>query len=274
MKPKYEQRHEPAALLQYGSSSTPGLHSKDADFNKLYAREVQGKELFIQSEVNRIKQEKATLRTKKQEDEEALADLIKEVELRNERDLRARIEKDQIKKDLADLQKNKLTTLESNKKAQLENLALEREGLRLKEQQLIQDIAKLDTEVKVMDKIRADDINKKGNNVIDLMQRRGVNTSAQEVILKERSDKIAELKLRREYLEFERTRILEDKEKVKKGDLSSLKKPNYGLYSANQLLNNINGPTNYSSDNPLLRLKNADQQRLEQMKVVIQLIWF
>ncbi len=247
------------------TANIPGLHTKDEDFKRAYNSDVQNREIIMQHELNKIKQEKGLFRTKKQEQEEALADLLKEVELKNERDLRARIEKDQIKKDLVDLEKNKLTTLEQEKKNQLERLAQDRENLRQKEQHLLNDISRLENDMKVMDNVRDTDM-KKLQDSVDKLQRRGnENVKVQDFLLQERSDKIAELKLRRENLEYERIRIMDEKEKVKNGDYSSPKRPNYSLYAANQMLNTMDQLKNYGVDDARTRIQN-EQQRINQMK--------
>ncbi len=56
-----------------------------------------------------------------------------EFEKKKENELRARIEKDQIRKALVDLEKAKVTALAQERKKELEKLAAEREALRQKE---------------------------------------------------------------------------------------------------------------------------------------------
>lgn len=262
MSPKRENPSSPEKAIQI-----PGLHTRDVGLQKLYNQDIQSREQDMQNNINRMKQEKAQFRLKKNEEEEALADLIKEIELKKERDLRARIEKDQIKKDLVDLEKQKLTGLEMEKKAQLETLAAERENLRQKETQLVEDIAKLENDYKDMNKIRDEAVRRVGGDALDKLRAQGSeNLRAQEFLMQERSDRIAELKLRREHLEFERARIMNEKDKVRNGNYSSPQRPNYALQSVSPLVGHMNGIKNYSVDNARLRAS-ADMQRINQMKV-------
>jgi len=222
----------------------------------------------MQNDIQKLKQEKALIRLKRNQEEEVLADLMKEVEMKNERDLRARIERDQIKKDLMDLDKGKLTALEQDKKNRLESLAVDRENLKQKETHLIQDIAKLENEMRVLDQIR-DDERKQVQDSVDKLQKRGAeNAGVRDYLLQERSDRLAELKLRRENLEFERMRIMNEKDQIKKGVYSSPKKPNYSVYTANQMLNSMDNLRNSGIDDIRNRIS-MDQQRMNQLRVFI-----
>ncbi len=65
-----------------------------------------------------------------------------------------------------DLEKNKITTIESEKKKELEKLAAEREMLKLKEDELMNDIVKLGDNVRELDRIRKEEMNRV-NSVAD-----------------------------------------------------------------------------------------------------------
>jgi hypothetical protein len=58
---------------------------------------------------------------------------MKELEMKRDREMRARIEKNQIQAALQEVEKNKITAMERDKRRELERLAAEREALRLKE---------------------------------------------------------------------------------------------------------------------------------------------
>jgi len=116
-----------------------------------------------------------------------------------------------------------------------------------------------------MDNIRENDMRKVQDSVDKLHRRGNENTKVQDLLLQEKSDKIAELKLRRENLEYERLRIMDEKERVKKGDYSSPKRPNYGVFAANQMLNTMDQLKNYGIDDARTRI-NQEQQRINQMK--------
>ena len=59
-----------------------------------------------------------------------------------------------------DLEKTKLTTLESEKKRELEKLSNEREMLRMKEDELMEEIQRLEENSHNLDKMRQEEINR------------------------------------------------------------------------------------------------------------------
>lgn len=58
--------------------------------------------------------------------------------------MQAKIEREQIQKALKDIEKSKLSALERDKRRELERLAAERESLRLREEEIIDDIKNLE----------------------------------------------------------------------------------------------------------------------------------
>ena len=81
-----------------------------------------------------IKKEKHLMRMQKDQNEEDLFQLLKDLEQRKEKELRAQIEKEEIQRNLKDLDKKQLGALERERKKELERLAVERENLRVREQ--------------------------------------------------------------------------------------------------------------------------------------------
>lgn len=77
---------------------------------------------------------------------------MSELDLKREREIRAKVEKQEILKTLQDLERTKITALERDKKRELERLAVEREGLRLREEEVMQEIHQL--EVRMEEKER------------------------------------------------------------------------------------------------------------------------
>jgi hypothetical protein len=78
------------------------------------------------------------------EQDRALEELVKELDMKRDRELRARKEKQEIQKTLQELERTKITALEKEKKRELERLAAEREALRLREDQVMEEIASLE----------------------------------------------------------------------------------------------------------------------------------
>ena len=233
-------------LINIGQASLDNvksyLRSNDDEFKKLEQISQKKREEEMENELYSLKEDRQKIRLKKLQDDGQLEDLLHDLEMRKEKELRARIEKDQIRRALVDLEKTKLNTLEQDKKKELLKLSNERETLRLKEDELLDEIGKLDNNIQNMDQMRKEEINKLQSVQEGLRGKKVENRRVDEMMVQERSDKIALLKVKREQLEGERFRIMDNLEKVKMGDLSSVKKnpSNLKLMASNLLGNNHN----------------------------------
>jgi hypothetical protein len=97
-----------------------------------------------------------------------------------------------------------------------------------------------------------------------LKQKKNENKSINQLLMNEKSDRIAELKMRREQLDLERRRIMDDLESVRKGDAIQ-KRPNYGLYAAGKTLDDIQRIKNYGIGNARDKIQ-QDEQRINYLK--------
>ena len=109
------------------------FHSENETFDELSKQALRTKERNLIEEVDEFKREKNELRLARLEQDRQLEDLMKELEMKRDREMRARIEKNQIQAALQEVEKNKITAMERDKRRELERLAAEREALRLKE---------------------------------------------------------------------------------------------------------------------------------------------
>lgn len=150
-----------------------------------------------------------------------MLDLLKEIQMRNDKELRAKIEKDQIRRAIVDVEKSsKQTSISLEKKRELDRLLNERENLRVKEIELIDDIEKMEVEMR-------NNPSQQGNRRIA------------DVIVQERADKVLNLRLRRDQAEAERSRIMGNLELIQNGEITSLKKAgmsNLGVMAARNML--------------------------------------
>ena len=89
-----------------------------------------------------------------------------QLEKKKELELKARIEKDQIRRELVDLEKNKLGILDQEKRRELEKLVNEREMLKFKEKELIADIENLEENTNLLNKMRQEEIDRLGNVIL------------------------------------------------------------------------------------------------------------
>ena len=74
-------------------------------------------------------------------------DLIKELEHKKDRELRAKIEREEIQKALKEIERTKVSALERDKRRELEKLAAERENLRLREEDIMDEIKGLENKL-------------------------------------------------------------------------------------------------------------------------------
>jgi hypothetical protein len=70
---------------------------------------------------------------------------MQELDMKRDREIRARQEKQEIQRALQELEKTKFSVLEKEKKRELERLATEREALRLREEQVMLEIQELES---------------------------------------------------------------------------------------------------------------------------------
>ena len=130
-----------------------------------------------------------------------MLDLVKELEGRKDRELRARIEKEEIQKALKEIERTKISALEQDKRRELERLAADREGLRLKEEEVMDEIKNLEHklyEQERMQRERRDPTTEK----INKSQYYGNEMRKKEIeVAKQRGEDLAQLKHRKELLE-------------------------------------------------------------------------
>lgn len=254
-------------LMSLGQASLDNvkgyLRSNEDEFKKLEQISQKKREEEMEKEIYSLKEERQKIRLKKLQDDGQLEDLLHDLELRKEKELRARIEKDQIRRALVDLEKTKLNTLEQDKKKELMKLSNEREMLRLKEEELMEEISKLNENIYNMDQMRKDEINKLQSVQDGLRGRKIENRKVDEMMLQDRSDKIAMLKVKREQLEGERNRIMDNLEKVKNGDITAIKKnPSNLKLMANNILGGEYGSRMQNPNDNFMR----DRERINQLK--------
>ena len=78
------------------------------------------------------------------EDERDALDLLKDLEQRKEKELRAQIEKEEIARTLKEMDRDALTNADKHKHRELEKLGAERENLRITEQTLLDEIKNME----------------------------------------------------------------------------------------------------------------------------------
>lgn len=66
----------------------------------------------MEDELKKIKEDRQKIKLKRDDDSLAFQEILHELEIKKEKEIRARVEKDEIRRALMDLEKAKLTTIE------------------------------------------------------------------------------------------------------------------------------------------------------------------
>ncbi len=142
-------------------------------------------------------------------------DLIKELEMKKDRELRAKLEREEISRALKEIERTKTSALERDKRRELEKLAAEREHLRLKEEEVMDEIQGLEGKVFEQERALKEDRERKLHQVDNSEYYGQVMRKKEVEIARNRGEEIAQLQFKKESLERDRQRIMEDLDKVK-----------------------------------------------------------
>ncbi len=181
----------------------------------LYEEKKRG--MDYKDDIQEMKNRKHLLRLQEEDNNEEVMTLLKELEKAKEKEIRADIDKEEIKKAIVDMDHSALSHADRQKRRELEKLSSERENLRIREQQMIDEVKKMEEEmVKKERKFReeADEARKVNND--DVFAINEIKKKELEMA-KERGDKVVKLQHKRQQLEKERARIMNDLEDVTHG---------------------------------------------------------
>lgn len=120
------------------------FEAQNTRFDDIQREALRRKEQEMADEVAQMRKEKEMLRHKRDNDEKVMLDLVSELKQRKDRELRARMELQEIQKELKGIERDKTNALEKDKRRELEKIAAERENLRLKEEDLMDQIKSLE----------------------------------------------------------------------------------------------------------------------------------
>lgn len=203
--------------------------NKILDNKALYDDKKKG--MDYKDEIQQLKNKKHLLRLQEDDTEGEVIELLKELEKSKEKDLRAQIDKEEIKQALKDMDQTALTHADRQKRRELEKLSSERENLRIREQQMADDIKKMEQEMIQREKRfrkEADEVRKENND--DVFAVNEIKKKELEMA-KDRGDTVVKLQHKRQQLESERNRIMNDLDNLKKGPRGDMR-PRSGLSNA------------------------------------------
>lgn len=119
--------------------------NKVLDNKSIYDAKKKG--MDYKDEIQQLKNKKHLMRLQEDTDESKIIELLKDLEKAKEKDLRAELDKEEIKQAIKDMDHTALTHADRLKRRELEKLSKERENLRVREQEMIDDIKKMEKEM-------------------------------------------------------------------------------------------------------------------------------
>ncbi|CAD8068105.1 unnamed protein product [Paramecium sonneborni] len=251
LKPSVKQQDPPSVKNQDQIKSN--LKTNDDDFKNLENAVLTKREDELIDQIDKLKQDRQQMRVVNDQDEHIYSILLQEVELKMEREFQCRIEKEQIRKVINEIDSWKMSVLEEQKKQILEKLLVKREDLKNKQLQLIEDIR----------------IYTRGHKTFFSMEQAQRITDNRIIA----SAQYSEAKYNQlEYLDAERNRILDNLERIKLGDFGEVRRgesSKNSIRNSQQTLNDQSQIRNHQNYEEIARMKEKiaqDAQRLDQLK--------
>ena len=128
-----------------------------------------------------------------------------------------------------------MSAMERDKRRELERLAADREALRHREEEVIDEIRELEWQMEQRQRQGDEDRQRMRDRINDITAME--NPRRKEIeFAKQRGEQISMLQNKRDLLERDRKRIMEDLDKVRQGDMSSLRKNEASRWVANDIL--------------------------------------
>lgn len=204
-----------------------------------------------------------------------MMDLLNELKGRKDRQLRARLEKEEITKVLKEIERDKAGALEKDKRRELERIAADRENLRYREENLMDEIRNLEEKQYENERIVQEHKQMLQNKVTNSEYLTKGMRQKEIELAKERGEQLAKLKHTKELLEMDRERIMNDLDAVKKGDLTSIRRNEASRWVANDIINKGSN-LDFSKVNPSSSMKTriingeAKIRKLKEEKIKIE----
>ena len=219
---------------------------KPLNLEKLTRRVEESPEKTLIDGIISFKSERNALRTKQRIAQDEMAGLLEIYEKKREYELRAQIEKDQLRDNLRDYEKLPLKPQDQEKKVLIERLVFERDNLKHKEDTFFRDLGRMNNEFEAIRTLqKADFAAYSGRFDSTKMSIYEARRNAEKT-LEQRFDRILALKQQHEGLEQERKRILDDLKKIKESD--SVRRNLSNVYAANSSLNDPRYKVNLSTE--------------------------
>ena len=122
-----------------------GFRTNEKHLEALHTHISKQRELEKQEELRQLKIKQQKMRAMKTQEEREVRDLMTELEKAKELELRQRMEKEMVKRELRSLDAIQMKQLEQERRAEIAQLARERNALKHREDDLLNEVKKLET---------------------------------------------------------------------------------------------------------------------------------
>lgn len=166
-------------------------------------------------ELRKLKIRQQKIRAQRNQDEREIRDLMRDLEKRKEVELRARMEREVVKRELRNLDAVQLKSIESERKQEIAQLARERENLKAREDELMLEVAKLEDRITNREKsFKQQQDQVEDYYLKNLNQKKDAHKNEQMQLAQYRGQRSARLKAQRQKLENDRSKLEQDMLKV------------------------------------------------------------
>lgn len=257
-----------------GSLSLEELRSKirnnEREFEKVADHVLSAKEDDLRLDLLKLKYEKIESQAKRQYNETVFVDLMRELDSRMDREIRAQNERDQITLALRDLDRRNMGVGDAEKRRDLIRLENERDTLKNKEMEFLKDLENFKRWMQENERIwqaEKDRLNleTRGERVkinLELFQKRQME------LAKERAMYINQMTEKRSGIELERQRIMDDLANLRKGDYGTIRKNSAGKLVGSSIVGTPVASSKFDNKAlpaPVQRLNDKWQQDYEKL---------
>ncbi|CAG9335395.1 unnamed protein product [Blepharisma stoltei] len=216
-------------------ASIKHIEDKFLRYNKEYENSHQK---MIRDELNNINIERQKANIQRKQNEGTIEHLLKEVDNRKEKERAAINEKDEIEKALRELEKRRAEALEAIKKAEIQKILEEKQKILDKEAVLKRDISSLQEKAEKLEndpEFQSSDLITRTRDIKENYKQLKLDEIS---LYRNKGEDIAYIRRRKEMLENDRKKIMEDLDKLRNGgDVSAARKNKAGLMAAAYILN-------------------------------------
>ena len=206
-----DDRVGPATLAQLRTS----FQSNQSEMDTIYNEVVQQRAREKADELRQLKLRQQKLRAERNKEEREVRETMMALEKRKDRELKIRLEKERVKRELRGMDGAHLKSIEQERKQEIAQLAREREALKRKEDDLINEAEKLTKRIKEQEEKFLRQRNTVKEYYNNEAERGKANTKDEKLLVAQhRGERLAAIKAEKAGLQAKRDAIMKRAEKM------------------------------------------------------------